>query len=124
MTLILILLACAPLVGDWTGEVDCGDYSMDVEVNLEWLGDGYEGEGKLDCTDYYGSECEQQFDIEVDSTGPFGEQELDVDLDDCEYDLGGFSSPVACDNPDDLEWDGGNTISGEWSSCDVELERE
>lgn len=97
---------------------------MDVDINLEWVGDGYEGEGTLDCSDAYGGPCEQVFDIQVDPTGPFGEQELDIDLDDCEYEVDGFSSSVGCDNPDDVEWDGGNTIVGEWSTCDVELSRE
>ena len=119
-----VLLACTPLVGDWSGEVDCGDYSMDLEISLEW-GDGeYEGEGTLDCTDGYGSDCEQTFDLQVEAEGFMGQQDLDVDVDDCEYEIQGYSGSGSCDNPDDVEWDGANSITGEWGDCDVELERD
>ena len=124
MFALFFITACTPLNGDWSGEVDCGDYAMDVELSVEWTGDQYEGDGQLDCTDYYGSECEQTFDIQIDAEGPFGEQDLDVDLDDCEATLSGFSSQVGCDNPDDVEWDGADTIDGDWSSCTFELERD
>lgn len=122
--MLLLLLACTPLVGDWSGEVDCDGFAMDIEVSLDWTGKEYEGEGTLDCTDYYGSECEQTFDVQVRPESAFGEQELDVDVDDCEIDAGGQSGEVGCDNPDDVEWDGANTITGDWAGCDAELERD
>lgn len=124
MFLFLFLFACTPLTGEWTGEVDCGEYAMDVSIEIEWTGAEYEGDGKLDCTDYAGSDCEQTFDIQIEPEGPVGEQELDVDLDDCHADVGGFESDVGCDNPDDVDWDGGDTITGEWAQCEFELERE
>lgn len=124
MTLLLLLLGCTPLVGDWSGEVDCGDYAMDVEIALEW-GDGeYEGSGDLDCTDGYGMDCRQTFDVQVETEQWFGEQDLDVDVDDCQYTLGGSSGEAACTNPDDIEWDGADVIAGEWGGCDFELERD
>jgi len=121
---LLFLLACTPLVGDWAGEADCGDYAMDVELSLEW-GDGeYEGEGWLDCTDAFGTDCEQTFEVQVEAGGAFGEQDLDVDVDDCQYEIGGSSGEVPCDNPDDVDWDGADAITGDWGACDFELERE
>lgn len=122
--MLLFLLACTPLVGDWAGEADCGDYAMDVELSLEW-GDGeYEGEGWLDCTDAFGTDCEQTFEVQVEAGGAFGEQDLDVDVDDCQYEIGGSSGEVPCDNPDDVDWDGADAITGDWGACDFELERE
>lgn len=124
MFLALLLVACTPLVGDWSGEVDCGDYAMDVEMTLEWDDGEYVGEGTLDCTDALGSDCEQTFEVQVRQDQAFGEQELDVDLDDCRASAGGVSADVGCDNPDEVTWDGADAIEGEWGDCDVELQRD
>jgi hypothetical protein len=102
--MLFFLLACTPLAGDWSGE--------------------YVGEGWLDCTDAYGGSCEQSFELQVEPEGPLGEQELDVDIDDCTYELEGTSGSGGCTNPDDVEWDGADSITGEWDDCDVELERD
>lgn len=123
MLTLLFFIACTPLNGEWSGEIDCDDYSMDVDIEIEWTGGEYEGQGTLDCTNYYGSPCEQTFDIQMEAEAPFGEQDLDVDLDDCEAEIGGFQSQVSCDNPDDVEWDGADTITGEWSTCEFQIER-
>jgi hypothetical protein len=117
--MFLFLLACTPLSGNWSGEVDCGDYAMDLSLSLEAAQGDYEGEGLLDCTDYYGADCAQTFNVEVETDG----RDLDVDLDDCYYYVEGYESQVGCDNPDDVEWNGGREIDGEWADCDVELER-
>ena len=124
MSTLLFLLACTPLNGEWTGEVECESYSLDVDIEVEWTGSEYEGEGTLDCSDAAGSPCEQTFDIQSGGEAPFGEQDLDVDLDDCRASYGGQEGDVSCDNPDDVEWDGADSITGEWSQCEFELERD
>ncbi len=97
---------------------------MDVEITLEPSDRGYAGTGTLDCTDAVGSDCEQSFEIDVRPESTFGEQDLDVDLDECEMDAGFLSGEIGCGNPDDVWWDGGDLIEGEWGDCDVELLRE
>lgn len=124
LSLLLSPLGCAPLAGTWSGEVDCGDYAMDVEITLEPAEKGYEGEGVLDCTDGVGFDCEQTFSLDVRPEGGFGEQELDIDLDDCEVEAGGFEGTLGCDNPDDVVWDGRDLIVAEWGDCDAELEHD
>lgn len=125
MIFLTMLIGCTPLEGDWEGEVDCGDYAMNVTLTLAWGGQRYEGEGVLDCTDAYGADCTQTFDLQVDAERSLnGGRELDVDVDDCRAELDGYSSQVSCDNPDDVEWDGGDRIDGEWGDCDVDLFRE
>jgi hypothetical protein len=121
---LIALFGCTPLVGDWSGEVDCDRFSMDVELSLEWDDNEYVGEGALDCTDAVGFDCEERFDIQVDAEGPFGEQDLEVDLDDCIAEGGGVMERVSCENPDHVEWDGGDTIIGDWGSCEFEVERD
>lgn len=122
--LLILLSACTPLVGDWSGEVECDNYAMDVEMTLEWTGKRYEGDGVLDCTDAVGFECEQTFDLQVDAEGFMGEQDLDVDIDNCRYETAIGDDDVACDNPDDVVWDGGVTIVGDWGDCEFEVERD
>ena len=122
--LLILLSACTPLVGDWSGEVDCDNYAMDVEMTLEWTGKRYEGDGVLDCTDAVGFECEETFDLQVDAEGFMGEQDLDVDIDNCRYETAIGDDDVACDNPDDVVWDGAVTIVGDWGDCEFEVERD
>jgi hypothetical protein len=120
-----LLPACTPLNGDWSGEVTCDNYGMDAEISLEWTGSRYEGEGTLDCTDAVGYNCEETYDLQIDAEGPFGKQDLNVDIDDCEYQAGPIAGSAACENPDDVEWDGADTITGDWTdNCTFELGRE
>lgn len=122
--ILWLFLACASLGGDWAGEVDCGSYAMDVELSLAWTEGLHQGEGELDCTDAYGMDCTQRFEIEVETGSRHGAQELEVDLDDCFAETATYTGAVDCDNPDDIEWDGGDRIDGDWVGCEVELERE
>lgn len=122
--MFLLLLACTPLSGDWSGDIRCGGYAMDVDLTLEWSEGEYQGEGTLDCTDALGYECEQTFDIQIEADGFLGEQDLEVDLDDCSYDAGFASGDVTCDNPENVVWDGADAIEGAWADCDLDLERD
>jgi hypothetical protein len=122
--LITLLLACNPLVGDWSGELDCGSAEGDIAISLDFRDGAYVGDGELDCEWAYGGVCEERFEVNIDPVGPFGEQPIAVDLDDCEITLWGITSDIDCDDQDDLVWDGADTISGEWADCDVELERD
>lgn len=122
MLFIVLMAACRPLVGDWSGDIECENYSMKLDLSLEASDKGYEGEGELDCTDGYGSECGQTFDIEVRHEDPA--TDLDVDLDNCYVTVLGVEAEQACQDPRHVEWDGGDTIEGEWNECDVSLERD
>lgn len=122
--MLLFLLACTPLVGEWSGQIDCVGFAMDVEATVDW-DDGYVGEGEMDCSDYYGASCTQTFAFEIDpGEVDDGEQELEIDVDDCMAEVWGVESEVACDDPDDVVWDGANEIQGEWSGCELELNRD
>lgn len=119
----VFLAACTPLAGEWEGEVTCDGESLEVYVDLEWTGRTYEGDGAINCTPYWGAACVQKFEVQVEpDDGPFA-GDLDVDLDDCRAETADGEAELGCDNPDDVEWDGADTIEGEWSGCDLELER-
>lgn len=121
--LLFFVSACTPLTGEWEGEVTCDGESLDVWVDLEWTGRRYEGEGALDCTAYWGASCVQKFDVQVDpDEGPFA-GDLDVELDECRAQTADGSADLGCDDPDDVEWDGADVIEGDWSGCELELER-
>lgn len=118
------LLGCAPLSGTWSGEVECAGYTMPIELEIALVDGDYEGEGIMDCTEGYGDACLQTFDVQVDRTRGLGEQDLDVDLDDCVYEVTGAAGTVTCERPDDVTWDGGGEIEGELGACEFALERD
>jgi hypothetical protein len=115
IALVLLLASSCSLAGHWEGEVDCGSYDMPVSVDLEADGGEYTGEGELDCSNAWGGDCRQQFDLTVEPEGGFGE--------DCRVDFGDGYEEGGCTDPDDVEWDGEDTITGEWNGCDIEIER-
>lgn len=123
-SLLLLATACTPLQGAWEGEVNCDGEELEVVIDLEWDGDAYVGEGALNCTAYWGAPCVQKFEVNVDpDQGPFA-GELDVDIDDCRAETEDGEVNLGCSSPDDVEWDGGDSIEGDWSECEFELERE
>lgn len=122
--LLLSIIGCAPLSGTWSGNVECSGYSMPIELEIAFVDGDYEGEGIMDCTEGYGAACLQAFDVEVDHTRGFGRQDLDVDLDDCTYEVIGAAGSVSCERPDDVSWDGRGEIEGELGACEFTLERE
>lgn len=132
---LFCLAACggSSLQGTWTGELDCGsDGDFDMEVTLEAhesKADTYIGDGEiveLTCSDESGNtaECDLLFEITVETEGEAGEQDLEVDLDDCEYKVGSDKYDHDCSDVDDGEWDGGDVIVFEIEDCEGELERE
>lgn len=124
LALWLMLVGCYPLAGVWEGEAECYGFDLDIQVTLEPADGVYAGSGSLDCSKTWGSDCEQTFDLELEPESWRGEQDLEVDLDDCQLHTDDGTEDVSCDDPDDLEWDGADRIEGEWSGCDIELERE
>lgn len=123
MTLLLLLLACAPLVGTWEGDAECSGYNFPLTVELDAFGDHYEGWGSLDCSSAYGSDCFETFDIDAELESGGHDRDIEVDLDNCALRTWGETEFVSCDDPTGLEWSPGDGIRGDWSGCDVELER-
>jgi len=118
----------ADLDDNWDGEIDCGsDGTYDLSVDLEYDGDNtFVGEGEHDsiCTDgsyYY--DCTIEFDVTVEAEKSSGEQDLDVELDDCVIVLGGDTYDTDCEDPENVEWDGKDEIVGEIFGCDFTLDR-
>lgn len=126
---LLILPACFGdnLAGDWGGEVDCGE---DAQYDMKWEledKDGLEfsGTGELESLCAVEDQivpCEIVFDIVVEKDKKGGEQDVNVDLDDCELE----GVDYECDDIDDAEFDGKTVIIGEIEVgtlvCDFEME--
>ncbi len=66
--------------------------------------------------------------VEAETEGGGGEQDVEFDVDDCEISYDGESQDTDCEDIDDGEWDGEDTITFEASlgstDCDGELERD
>lgn len=121
----LLLLACSSLSGTWSGDVDCGSFGMSAEIQLERDGDSWTGTGTMDCTDYVGVDCLQTYDVEVQKDErDKGDWVLDVNNSDCVIEIQGSRDQAACTDPDEVLWDGGDSITGEWDVCDFELQRD
>lgn len=120
---LLLLAACAPLQGEWEGEVRCDGEELEVFVQMEWNGRYYEGDGALNCAPYWGDDCVQEFLLDVrPEDGPFA-GELDVDVDDCRAVTADGTVDLGCNSPEDVEWDGGDRIEGDWADCELRLDR-
>jgi len=131
----LFLVGCGgpSLVGTWSGELDC-DESGDFEIEFtlaehEGKDNTFTGDGEIQdiplCVS--GEEtvyCDLSFEIEAESEGTDGEQDLEIDLDDCEAEIDGETVEGDCADVDDGEWDGADTITFEAVGCDGEVERE
>ena len=123
MIALLLLAPSCSLAGHWEGEVDCGSFDMPVSLDLEADGGEYVGEGEMDCTDAGSGDCHQTFTVAVETEGGLGEQDLDVEIDDCRVDYGDGYEDVGCTDPDDVAWDGADEITGDWTSCEIQIER-
>ena len=139
LLMVPFFVGCTTLAGDWEGEMECDgiDQGFDMEVSLSKDGGKeYSGDGTiaLTCSDgQYSVDCDLEFEMAVEAEKASGDQELDVELDDCNLDWDGGGEETDCgDDPDDVEWDGKDTI--EWkgtltfvggeTDCEVELERD
>lgn len=126
---LFFVLACNPLVGTWTGELDCGEGSVDGELELAADGAGaYTGDGYFEMTcydsEYNTFACDFEYTVEVEQDSSFGEQDIDVSFDDCTLNWSGGSQDTECGDDPDMEWDGADTISGDLDGCDIEFERD
>lgn len=144
---LLSLAGCMPsLVGEWEGEIECEETSMDLSIELEADGGG-EFSGDLETytlmqgsTDGTSWEAELSLTIgmvfEIDGGG---EQDLDyeaeIDDADCRFTIEGELYSSDCEElgfdvdigqePDlgDFTWDGADTIEIDDGDCRGELER-
>jgi hypothetical protein len=132
---LLCLSACggSSLEGTWTGELDCGSVGdFDMEMTLEaheskadtFIGSGEIVELTCDVTYSNSAECDLLFEVTVKTEGESGEQDLDFDLDDCEYKIGSDKFDADCSDLDDSAWDGADIVVFELEDCEGELERE
>jgi len=135
-TLGLSLSACtASLAGEWEGELDCSGADIDFTFELESDGDEFTGEGEIGefyaTADGYTYNLLVTFELAASKDKAFGEQELDIEVDDCEVVFVdyGQTSDLDCDDPDDVEWDGADEMSGTiedflgGGDCDFEVSR-
>lgn len=122
------------LEGRWDGEIDCGSWGeVDLELDIEaGQNNTYTGEGEISGFYYDSSPAVMVFDVEVRKTKLAGAQPLDIEPDDCEVEIAGLGTyDEDCEEPEDSEWDGENTITGEiedflgisGNDCDFEVER-
>jgi hypothetical protein len=131
VALVLATGCSTTLAGDWSGELDCDGLDIDIEFELDPEDGVFIGEGSIDDFSVDGYNAELTFEIELEKTSMFGDQELDASIGDCELDLSGYGSgEVDCEDPDNVEWDGEDTITGEVEGflgsdmdCDLEVER-
>jgi hypothetical protein len=132
---VLLATGCSTtLEGKWDGELDCGSWGdVDIELDLDKSSNTlFTGDGEITGFYYDNDPAELQFEIEITKPQLAGAQELDVELDDCEVVISGLGSfDDDCDEPEKVEWDGEDMISGEiedflgvsGNDCDFEVER-
>lgn len=113
------------LSGHWAGEIDLSEVQLPLEITLQGGGDSATGSGTLDCSDYVGEPCRQDFQVEVlveDEEDPAA-QLLDVHVSDCTVTGNGSTEPTTCTDPDNVIWDGASTITGQWEGGVFSLSR-
>ena len=122
------------LDGNWDGEMDCGSWGdVDLEIDLDKkTNQVYDGDGEITGMYLDNDPATLTFDLDITKLNLSGAQELDLELDNCEFDVVGYESiDVDCDEPEKVEWDGENVITGEIEDflgmdgvdCDFEIER-
>jgi hypothetical protein len=131
-TMILALLLSVgcnsgDIAGDWEGDSDCGEYSIEIGFELEKdEKDSFSGEGTFKTNCIYGEgesqwvdECVVHFDVEAETEVKFGE--IEFEFDNCNVD----GSSIPCPEDSELDYDGEDTMEGDdIDGCDIELERE
>ncbi len=129
-----LLGGCSGVAGVWEGTMDCGtggDVRLGFEVERD-RGATYTGEGWASGLQYAGGGLSIDFEIAIETTRAAGAQELLVVLDDCVYEVAGYSSwgDVCGDDPQDVQWDGGDGMVGRLDdflgagmACDFDVER-
>jgi len=135
-SLFLLLAAggcTTTLDGNWEGEMDCGDWGdVDLEFDLQQSqGQMYTGEGEISGLFYNNDPATLTFEIEVTKFKLSGPQEVDTEIDDCEIEISGLGTyDEDCDEPDNVEWDGEDELTGEVEDflgtgydCDFEVDR-
>ena len=97
-TLGLSLSACtASLAGEWEGELDCSGADIDFTFELESDGDEFTGEGEIGefnaTADGYTYNLLVTFELAATKEKAFGEQELDIEVDDCKVVFVDYAKP-------------------------------
>jgi hypothetical protein len=119
------------IAGEWEGEINLGGYPLDVSFELEHDSDNtYTGEGETEWFCYissgdsgYWDDCMMDFEINAETTGEGGEQEIEFELDDCVYQWQSQSLNVDCPSDFELDWDGEDEMEGDLDS-DIEMDIE
>ncbi len=97
------------IAGEWEGEIECSEYSMDIEFELKREDkDTFTGTGSIDteCTfsdgySYWVEDCTVDFDVEAKTEGKLGEQDVEFELDNCEVD----GDEIDCPEDGELTWE-------------------
>lgn len=132
---VFLVTGCTTsLDGNWDGEMDCGFWGdVDLEIDLDKkTNQVYDGDGEITGMYLDDDSVKVTFDLDVTKLNLSGAQELDLELDDCEFEvIGAWTEDMDCDDPEKVEWDGENVITGEIEDflgmdgvdCDFEIER-
>ncbi len=124
MLVSLTIIGCGGpnLSGTWVGDFDCGSegtYDLEITLEKDDKDNTFVGDGEITADD-----GEVTFEVEVETEGESGEQDLEIELDDCESKSGGETEELTCNDVDDAEWDGEDTITFELGDCDGDVERD
>ena len=138
LPLLSLLVACPAgitgddISGEWEGEVEIAGEDLEIYFELE-LDEAHEysGSGEVEwfCqissgSSTYWDDCTLEFDIEAETEGERGEQEISFELDDCEVRWEGQTQAVDCPDDFELDWDGSDEMEGELEDdSDVSIER-
>ncbi len=119
VALALIAAGCSTsLAGSWEGDFTCPDTDpFTISFDLEKDGGAFVGDGRVSdfVVEWKGEwyDARYAFDLELDKTAPYAEQDLDWSFSNCEIilvDVG--SGELDCSPGRNLEWDGADTITG------------
>lgn len=132
----LLLTGCADfdLSGEWSGDLDCGpDDEYAVAFDLEstgtqsWTGTGT---GDLECVIDNGvladtiEPCTLNYDLEVTTASADGAFWVDMFMLDCTAIWNGNEYPDReCFGIWDIQYDGTDTLDGQWDICGFEATR-
>ena len=133
---LVVFTGCQTLQGDWSGSTRCkSGLKFKTMATIERT-EGKEYEfgavlvGAASCTLDGDNEesCNVVAEGEMRLDAPFGEQDIDVAVQNCEAVASAGSADIRCDDPMSAKWNGSNEIEMEIDlfevDCKIELERD
>ena len=132
--LALVTSACAndALVGDWEGDIDCGEFgSLDVELAIETEDQDYLALGLVSGLENDAKDpIDLNLELDIYQPHPAGPQTLEIEAN-CTLSANGETLSLDCSDFDELGWDGRDAIEAEISGflgtpdwvCSMDLER-